>query len=232
MSDAHSSGAAAQAAEPTVAEPAPAPASAAAAAAAPASASAAAAAPAGRPYGAVLIAGTVSHSFTGRKEAPVVNDGVPEEHLWRFHSFAPLAGKRIVQVIAGCTAAHYIALDAEGGAWVWGRNERGQLGLGDTRNRYHPVRVEGLGRVAGAAAGRNHTLLLTASGEVWAAGDNRCGQLGIGRPVEVAGGQHLKFTRAVGLPAGAVSVAAGSEFSAAVAGGGALFCAGSQQYGQ
>ena len=219
-------------------EPSPAPSidppAAASAAAAAAAAAASAAAPAAPPaFGEVLIAGCVSHSFTGRQAAPAAAfDGVPEQHLWSFNVFAPLSGKRIVQVISGCTASHYLALDADGAAWVWGRNERGQLGLGDTRNRYQPVKLEGLPKLRSAALGRSHTLLLTSAGDVWAAGDNKAGQLGIGKASDVFGGMFNKFVRAAGLPGGsACSVSAGSDFSAVVAGGG-LFCAGSQEYGQ
>jgi alpha-tubulin suppressor-like RCC1 family protein len=35
------------------------------------------------------------------------------------------------------------ALKRDGSLWAWGRNQRGQLGLGDEVDRYLPTRVEG-----------------------------------------------------------------------------------------
>jgi hypothetical protein len=59
------------------------------------------------------------------------------------------------------------------------------------------------------------------------------GQLGIGKEATFQGGTVMKFTKAAALPAGkaVTSVAAGVDFSLALAGG-TVFAAGSQQYGQ
>lgn len=65
---------------------------------------------------------------------------------------------------------------------TWGRNDRGQLGLGDTERRDEPTEVPVLKAydIVGAAVGRGHTLFLTSKGQVFACGDNKMGQLGIG----------------------------------------------------
>ena len=208
-------------------------ASAAAAASASSAASAATPSAPARP-GTVLIAGSVAHSLTGRKSAPAAGgDGVGEHNLYRFQRFAPLAGRGIVQLVSGATACHFFALDAAGALYAWGRNERGQLGLGDTRNRYVPALVPGLPPVLAIAAGKAHSLVVCQGGDVYAAGDNSRGQCGLGKGVESAGGMYPRFTKCAGLPAGAAapSVAAGAEFSLALAGG-AVYAAGSQEYGQ
>jgi len=63
-----------------------------------------------------------------------------------------------------------------------GRNEDGQLGLGDETNRYRPTPIPGLpDPVAGGACGGSHSLLMTVAGELFGAGKNDKGQLGIGR---------------------------------------------------
>ena len=92
--------------------------------------------------------------------------------------------KQIRRVISSPTAVHFVALSADGGAWVWGRNEKGPLGTGDARNVYRAVRVrlESAEAVTEAAVGKAHTLLLC-GGEVWAAGAGAEGQLGIGKQV-------------------------------------------------
>lgn len=37
--------------------------------------------------------------------------------------------------------SHTLAIKKDGTLWAWGHNEEGQLGLGDTRDRYTPTRV-------------------------------------------------------------------------------------------
>ena len=41
-------------------------------------------------------------------------------------------------------AFHNLALLEDGNLWVWGNNEYGQLGTGDTQPRSQPVPVHGL----------------------------------------------------------------------------------------
>ncbi len=184
----------------------------------------------------MLVAGSHAHSLTGRTQAPVsANDGVPATNLWVYHIFKPLQDKRIVGVYSGCTACHFFAVDVQGVLYAWGRNERGQLGLRDTVNRYIPTVVPGLPPVVAVAVGKSHTLVACAGGEVFAAGDNSRGQCGVGRGTEVSGGMFSSFARCSGLPAvdvgSSACIAAGAEFSLALAGG-TVFAAGSHQYGQ
>ena len=132
----------------------------------------------------MMVAGSVSHSMTGRKDPPTTFDGVEEKNLYVFHLFAPFAGVRIASVSASATACHYVALAEGGDAWVWGRNERGALGLGHQRNIFQPERLQdavaGLGACAGAAVGRAHTLVLARDGCVWSAGESKLAQTGLG----------------------------------------------------
>ncbi len=175
----------------------------------------------------------MAHSMTGRKDAPQsMNDGVPETCLWNFHAISTLKSVPITRVIAGPNATHYLAIDREGGLYVWGRNERGQLGLGHTTNVYGPTKVTNLPPVRDASAGRAHTLVLTAGGDIYSAGDNKMSQCSTGKGPSDA--PVLRFTRiSGGPPAGqAAGVAAGSDFSLAVDSAGRVYSCGSQQYGQ
>jgi Regulator of chromosome condensation (RCC1) repeat/IPT/TIG domain len=52
----------------------------------------------------------------------------------------PSSGSKFVAVAAGW--AHSLALTADGSVYAWGLNFRGQLGIGDTKARFTPVRVE------------------------------------------------------------------------------------------
>jgi alpha-tubulin suppressor-like RCC1 family protein len=190
-------------------------------------------------FGEVFVSGSVAHSLTGRKDAPAAGgDGVPETNLYRFAHFSFFTGKKIVRIVASSVACHYIALDAMGGAYIWGRNERGQLGTGDLVNRYRPLKIELPGGAASvgfvdAAVGKSHTLLVTADGGLWAAGDNKQGQCGVGKDATFQAGTLLKWYKVATLPGDkkCTAVAAGVDFSLAVAGQ-QVFAAGSQQYGQ
>lgn len=84
--------------------------------------------------------------------------------------------EHITQV--SCFGNHTLALDADGTVWSWGRNDKGQLGIGSLVDQSSPVKVANLTNVKAIAAGNEHSLALTATGEVWAWGSDIAGQLG------------------------------------------------------
>jgi alpha-tubulin suppressor-like RCC1 family protein len=66
--------------------------------------------------------------------------------------------------------------------WAWGKNDLGQLGLGNTANTSSPVQVGALGtwsQIDGPQGG-NFTQAVKTDGTLWAWGDNGQGQLGLG----------------------------------------------------
>ena len=87
-----------------------------------------------------------------------------------------------------------IALKADGTVWAWGYNANGQLGLGDTSNRYKPTKID-IENVIDIAAGDSHTLLLTKDGKVYSCGTNSYSQLGRSgnttKPEEVPGLENI-----------------------------------------
>ncbi|CAI9763776.1 unnamed protein product [Fraxinus pennsylvanica] len=93
-----------------------------------------------------------------------------------------LMGINIRYVASGCASCHCVALDMEGRCYTWGRNEKGQLGLGDTIQRNKPSIVSELSKhkVIRAGAGRSHTVVVTEDGLSLAFGWNKHGQLGSG----------------------------------------------------
>ena len=88
----------------------------------------------------------------------------------------------VVRVYAGGDSS--AVLSVEGEVWMFGNNNRGQLGVGDADSRYVPSLVkEGLGegkRVVDVAMGQGHTLLLADDHFVYGMGDNSLGALGLG----------------------------------------------------
>ncbi|KAK2841857.1 hypothetical protein Q5P01_012057 [Channa striata] len=91
----------------------------------------------------------------------------------------------LVQVAAG--GEHSFALSVSGGVFGWGRNDCGQLGLGDTTELWGA-------KVTKIACGRHHTLVLTDSKRIYSFGCGEQGQLG---PREAA---HASVPLRVQLP--------------------------------
>jgi alpha-tubulin suppressor-like RCC1 family protein len=118
---------------------------------------------------------------------------------------APVAGLSDVQEVRG-GREHVVALTTAGSVLVWGSNQYGQLGLGDSANRSRPTAVTvpcSTGGVRAVTAGHYGTYALCENGTVWAWGLNGDGQLGDGTrtnrrsPVQVQG-----ITDAVSVAAG------------------------------
>ncbi|XP_078061143.1 putative E3 ubiquitin-protein ligase HERC4 [Mustelus asterias] len=91
---------------------------------------------------------------------------------------ASLAGIPVAQLAAG--GAHSFALSLSGAVFGWGRNNCGQLGLGDTKVRYLPTYVKLLEwkKIIYISCGAQHTALLSKGGHVFTCGSGSYGQLG------------------------------------------------------
>jgi hypothetical protein len=103
-----------------------------------------------------------------------------------------VAGTGNVSVLSA-GGLHACTVSTAGALRCWGRNNKGQLGLGSTSDSYTPatVTVAG-GTVADVASGALHTCAVLNTGAVQCWGDNQFGQLGTGdmtdrtAPVSVA----------------------------------------------
>ena len=144
------------------------------------------------------------------------------------------AGTHFCQVAGG--TFHTLALAATGRLYAWGRNNYGQLGDNSTTSRLAPVALaQGAApadtRFTQVSAGVDHSLALAADGTLYAWGFNAYGQLGDGTattrpaPVAVALGAAPAGTRFV-------QVAAGGNFSLALAADGTLYGWGQNTGGQ
>ncbi|XP_057435033.1 uncharacterized protein LOC130727801 [Lotus japonicus] len=126
--------------------------------------------------GELLFCGATCWDIVGRRKGPVDGNLVSPTRL------RPLVGIDIRYVAAGCASCHCVALDVDGRCYTWGRNEKGQLGHGDTIQRDRPTVVSELSKykVVQAGAGRSHTVVITDDGNSLAFGWNKHGQLGSG----------------------------------------------------
>ncbi|XP_074273380.1 uncharacterized protein LOC141596995 [Silene latifolia] len=130
----------------------------------------------GKKGGELLFCGSTNWDTIGRKKTGT------EGNLYSPTRLRPLVGIDIRYVAAGCVSCHCVALDVDGRCYTWGRNEKGQLGHGDTLQRDRPTVVSELSKynIVMASAGRAHTVVVTDDGQSFAFGWNKHGQLGSG----------------------------------------------------
>uniref|UniRef100_A0A8C5LHF5 Regulator of chromosome condensation 2 n=1 Tax=Jaculus jaculus TaxID=51337 RepID=A0A8C5LHF5_JACJA len=182
--------------------------------------------------GQLLIFGATNWDLIGRKEVPKQQVAYRNlgQNLWGPHRYGCLSGVRVRTVVSGSCAAHSLLITTEGKLWSWGRNEKGQLGHGDTKRVEAPRLIEGLSHetIVLAACGRNHTLALTETGSVFAFGENKMGQLGLGNQTDaVPSPAQIMYN---GQPI--TKMACGAEFSMIMDCKGNLYSFGCPEYGQ
>jgi len=195
-------------------------------------------APAGAPLPALLAAARAESAPAGCVGAFVYRDGVLASldgafanqagGGWRLSLDAGPESPAAAQPV-GFGEAVGLRLEGRGTVSAWGRDHRGQLGLGTTAaRRFDPLPSPAFGEAVDAAIGLEHSLVLRRDGTLLASGDNDLGQLGDGTetpsatPVEVA------------LPGGAsvAAMAAGESHSLALLDDGRVFAWGENEFGQ
>lgn len=143
-------------------------------------------------------------------------------------------GAEVSKVYSSSSSMHEFILMADGSIRAMGRNDRGQLGVGDTNTRALPVPVDIQSRekVVKITSGRSHSLVLLANGEVWGCGANNFGQIGLGNNKNVLK-DITKFNK-VAFPVSSteiVDIACGYDFSLACTADGFLYAFGHPEYG-
>jgi len=135
--------------------------------------------------------------------------------------------KGVVQVAAGYSST--CAIDKQGQAWCWGRNDYGQLGDGTTLDRVLPTKVVGMeGQAAAIATAGSTTCAVNDAGKLWCWGRNYFGQLANGS----TGSSGPNPTPvAVGVPAVSAVATTGSTVCA-LGKDGTVWCWGQTQNGE
>ena len=179
--------------------------------------------------GVLVFAGCGAWSMAGRSGHTSKWDGrdADEHTCWGFHRIGPFVNpkKQILHVFSGCAASHTVVIDTDRRAYIWGRNEDGQLGLGDNVNRYRPTPVLPNERIKSGSCGPNHTMLFTTMGALYGAGKNDSAQLGIGNTISKTSFVRVELAEII-------SVACGRDFTAAVNADGEIYTWGHPEYGQ
>ncbi|EPS71760.1 hypothetical protein M569_02995, partial [Genlisea aurea] len=137
-------------------------------------------------------------------------------------------GLKIKQI--ACGDSHCLAVTMNGEVQSWGRNQNGQLGLGNTEDSLVPRKIESFEGIAVkmVAAGAEHTAAVTEDGELYGWGWGRYGNLGLGDrndrliPEKVTASAGKKM----------VLVACGWRHTISVSSSGSLYTYGWSKYGQ
>ncbi|KAF8991061.1 regulator of chromosome condensation 1/beta-lactamase-inhibitor protein II [Cyathus striatus] len=198
----------------------------------------------GQQWGRVLICGGTDWPKLGRKErggAPKQDVDAPiNPDLLEPHILRSLVNIKVVSVHTSCSGCHFVALDIDGDAWLFGRNQFCALGVADadyvSENAPRLLRPGELGAPKGtkfvhAACGRNHTLLVGSDGSVWAAGQNNLGQCGQPPCPDVPSFKHVSVSLG-GQREHVIKVSAGISFSLVLTESGKVFSFGSAEKGQ
>ncbi len=124
---------------------------------------------------------------------------------------------------------HTCAVVSDGSLWCWGRNDKGQLGLGNTTDQSSPTRVGSATNWRSISAGNNSTTCaVNTLDEVFCWGFNFSGQVG----VDKATTSVTSPTKVTALGTTVQSVSVGSVNSCVVTTSSAVRCWGSNSYGQ
>ena len=112
----------------------------------------------------MLFSGATDWEDVGRKTTALPRSA---NTIWKPKRLAALKDVNVVAVSSGSSSVHMFAVTEDGEVYGWGRNEKGQLGLGDTKDRKCPTKIKDINgyKVVKAATGKNHSLFLT--GEFW-----------------------------------------------------------------
>ncbi|XP_042242580.1 protein RCC2 homolog [Homarus americanus] len=176
--------------------------------------------------GTLVYTGCTQWEYIGRRNLK----SIPSMIHYGPRLISALKGIRVAFVTSHCSAVHSIIITEEGKAMALGRNEKGQLGVGDADIRTGIVPIQSMAEstVVAAAVGRNHSLLLTDRGNVFACGDNKSGQCGTGSTSAII---HTP-TKISFKESKICKVACGAEFSMIIDKKGYLYSFGLPEYGQ
>ena len=122
-----------------------------------------------------------------------------------------------------CGDGHIFLLLNDGTVWATGRNNYGQLGLGDYIDRPAFTQVTtNISDVKEIVCGDNHTYMIKNNGTVWACGNNGYGELGLGNETT-----QTTFTQVTTNVSDVKEIACGYHYTVMIKNDGTLWCCGS-----
>ena len=121
---------------------------------------------------------------------------------------------------------HVLGIRTDGALYAWGRNDSGQLGLGNLLDKDEPTKVNNWTNWLRMACGENHSIALRKDFTLWSWGDNTYGQLGQGDSLD------RDEPTQVGLDSSWNKISAGFNHNLAINKKQRLFSWGINNYGQ
>ncbi|KAF9038676.1 regulator of chromosome condensation 1/beta-lactamase-inhibitor protein II [Panaeolus papilionaceus] len=195
-------------------------------------------------WGRVLICGGTDWPKLGRKErggAPKDENAVIQNpDLLEVNLLRSLLNVKAVSVHTSCAGCHFVVIDIDGNAWLYGRNGFSCLGVTGveyiSENAPRMISPSDLGAPKGtkfvhAACGRNHTVLVGSDGTIWTAGANSVGQCGHSICPEVSSFRAINVMHG-GQKEQVIKASAGITFSIVLTASGKVFSFGSAEKGQ
>jgi len=127
---------------------------------------------------------------------------------------ASLANQGVVAKWVSAGFSSTAVVDGSGAVYMWGGNEKGQLGLADRSLRWEPCLLKDLSgfTISRIACGMWHTVAVASGGEIWAWGDGASGQLGTNKEVEELVPRRIESLKHVTI----IAVSAGKAHTAAL----------------
>jgi alpha-tubulin suppressor-like RCC1 family protein len=124
----------------------------------------------------------------GYNAAGQLGDGSTSDSDVPVHVTLDAPVRQVFQGGSGPRNGQTVAILANGSAWAWGDNDRGQLGVGSRTSSNVPLRVDvpnGVSFVK-VSSGGYASYAIDGLGRLWAWGDNKSGQLGTGTSSAIA----------------------------------------------
>ena len=127
---------------------------------------------------------------------------------------------------ACCGGFHTITLSNDGTLHSFGRNEKGQLGLGHNNDVSLPTPIPNLPQISLISCGTNFTVCVDYEGFIWSFGENHCGQLGTGNK------RNFKVPQKIQDIPPVLSVSCGGYHTLIITSDSSLWSFGYNKYGQ
>ncbi len=135
----------------------------------------------------------------------------------------PVVSPRVTVAAGGL---HSCMLNADGRAYCWGGNDRGQLGAGGANSVATPLAVSGDVRFTMIATGLSHSCAVARGGGAWCWGENERGQLGDRTTMAHQAPMRVADIRMF------TAISVGAAHSCALDSQGEAWCWGSNAHGQ
>ncbi|CAJ1402484.1 unnamed protein product [Effrenium voratum] len=154
------------------------------------------------------------------------------DDLWKpslLSAIDPISRSKIKVLRVALGMEHSLLISTTLELYSWGRNHRGQLGLGTTTDTSEPTFVAALSKASAVAAGEDHSAAITPGGEVYTWGNAECGKLGHGSSMIRSA---MSFPKQINLEARVRKVSCGPTHTALIGNNGELFTCGAGWFGR